>query len=167
MNFTRVNKITRSIKLMIFKFLLVFSVSLKNFSPLPVKGFKIWPSLGTHGHWAVRVLLRDTPFTCLWSLRTCCRSLGSGTVTTCLKNLGLDRKLLHASQNSTSEPLQWYFNLMTTYMHKSYFIMKMMKMLFWWRHWFSEHIGIVHWCNDVCRHCGIFHDSPHCRYIHL
>ena len=25
-------------------------------SPLPVKGCKFWPMLGTHGHWAVRVL---------------------------------------------------------------------------------------------------------------
>ena len=25
-------------------------------SPLPVKGFKFWPMLGSHGHWAVRVL---------------------------------------------------------------------------------------------------------------
>ena len=25
-------------------------------SPLPVKGYKFWPMLGTHGHWAVRVL---------------------------------------------------------------------------------------------------------------
>ena len=25
-------------------------------SPLPVKGCKFWPKLGTHGHWTVRVL---------------------------------------------------------------------------------------------------------------
>ena len=25
-------------------------------SPLPVKGCKFWPMLGTHGHWVVRVL---------------------------------------------------------------------------------------------------------------
>ena len=30
-------------------------------SPLPVKGCKFWPMLGTHGHWAVRVLQRTTP----------------------------------------------------------------------------------------------------------
>ena len=30
-------------------------------SPLPMKGFKFWPMLSTHGHWAVRFLLRDTP----------------------------------------------------------------------------------------------------------
>ena len=29
--------------------------------PLPVKGCKSWPLLGSHGHWAVRVLLRVTP----------------------------------------------------------------------------------------------------------
>ena len=27
-------------------------------SPLPVKGSKFWPMLGTHGYWAVRVLKR-------------------------------------------------------------------------------------------------------------
>ena len=30
-------------------------------SPLPVKGCKFRPMLGTHGHWAVRVLKRATP----------------------------------------------------------------------------------------------------------
>ena len=30
-------------------------------SPLPVKGSEFWPMLGTHGHWAVRVLWRATP----------------------------------------------------------------------------------------------------------
>ena len=30
-------------------------------SPLPVKGCKFWPMLGSHGHWAVRVLKRATP----------------------------------------------------------------------------------------------------------
>ena len=30
-------------------------------SPLPVKGIKFWPLLGTHGHWVVRVLKRATP----------------------------------------------------------------------------------------------------------
>ena len=30
-------------------------------SQLPVKGCKFWPMPGTHGHWAVRVLLRATP----------------------------------------------------------------------------------------------------------
>ena len=30
-------------------------------SPLPVKGCEFWPMLGTHGHWAVRVLWRATP----------------------------------------------------------------------------------------------------------
>ena len=32
---------------------------------VPVKGWKFWPSLGTHGHWAVRVLWRPTPFVTL------------------------------------------------------------------------------------------------------
>ena len=30
-------------------------------SPLPVKDCKFWSMLGTHGHWAVRVLKRATP----------------------------------------------------------------------------------------------------------
>ena len=30
-------------------------------SPLPVKGCKFGPMLGTHGHWAVKVLYRATP----------------------------------------------------------------------------------------------------------
>ena len=31
--------------------------------PLPVKGFKLWPILGTQGNWAVRIPLRATPVT--------------------------------------------------------------------------------------------------------
>ena len=31
--------------------------------PLPVKGFKFWPILGTQGNWAVRIPLRATPVT--------------------------------------------------------------------------------------------------------
>ena len=30
-------------------------------SSLPMKCCKFWSMLGTHGHWAVRVLIRDTP----------------------------------------------------------------------------------------------------------
>ena len=30
-------------------------------SPLSMKGYKFWPLLGTHGHWAGRVLWRTTP----------------------------------------------------------------------------------------------------------
>ena len=30
-------------------------------TPLPMKNFKCWPVLGTHCHWAVRVLQRATP----------------------------------------------------------------------------------------------------------
>ena len=65
-------------------------------SPLPVKVCKVWLMLGTHGHWAVRVLYRATPTVTRdirllrSSPRTCdtltyCRAFGSGAVT----NLGV------------------------------------------------------------------------------
>ena len=56
-------------------------------SPLPVKGWKFWPILGTYCHWAVRGLWRATP-TVTWDIclecstprtrdtGTCCRALG-------------------------------------------------------------------------------------------
>ena len=69
-------------------------------SPLPVKDCKFWPKLGTHSHWAVRVLERAKPAVTRvnrlkWSLartsETCCRTFGSGAVTACFNDLGLSR----------------------------------------------------------------------------
>ena len=69
-------------------------------SQLQVRGFKFWPMLGTHGHWAVRVLLHSTPTVthgiCVYQspprtcdTRTYCQAFGSGAVTTCFYGLGL------------------------------------------------------------------------------
>ena len=71
-------------------------------SPLPVKGCKFWPILGTHGHWAVRseatcTVTRACPFK--WSFpstrdtHTYCRAFGSGAVTTCFNDSGLSPRL--------------------------------------------------------------------------
>ena len=83
-----------------------FLVPLENFSliwrPLPVKGCKFWPMLGTHGHWAVRVLSRATP-TVTQGIRLLrsstrtrdilanCRAFDRGVVSTCFFDLGLSR----------------------------------------------------------------------------
>ena len=67
-------------------------------SPLPVKGCKFWPILGTHGHWAVTChTYSDTGLQFIMVIsdecdtRTCCRAFGSGVVTTCFYDLGLSR----------------------------------------------------------------------------
>ena len=67
-------------------------------SPLPVKGCKFWPILGTHGQWAMSVFKRATPtvtrgIRLLWfsprtrDTHTNCRAFGSGAVTTCFYDL--------------------------------------------------------------------------------
>ena len=74
----------------------------KETSPLPVKTCKFWPMLGTHGHWAARVLWRAIPtvtrgIRLYWSsprtrdTHTYCRASGSGAVTTCFYDLRLPR----------------------------------------------------------------------------
>ena len=99
------------IDLFVFLFVcLGFFVPLEKFfthmeiSPWPVKGCKSWHMLGTHGHWAVRVLWRAT-FTVPQGIRlklswprirdthTYCRAFDSGAVTTCtcFHDLGLSR----------------------------------------------------------------------------
>ena len=67
-------------------------------SPLPVKGCKFWPMLGTHGHWAVRffsmphLLWHGASVYNKWSSSrtrdtlTYCRAFDSGT---CFYDLGL------------------------------------------------------------------------------
>ena len=59
-------------------------------SPLPVKDCKCWPMLGTHSHWAVRVLNSATT-TVTRGIRLYCRAFSSGTATTCFYHLGLSR----------------------------------------------------------------------------
>ena len=74
------------------------SLTHKETSTLPMKGFTLWPILGIHGHWAVRVLERETlsvtgNFRLYWSspmirdTRTCCWAFGSWAVTTWLNDL--------------------------------------------------------------------------------
>ena len=70
-------------------------------SPLPVKGYKSWPVLGTYGHWAVTVYsvshLRwhvasiHTGHTWTRDTHTYCGAFGSRAVTTCSYDLGLSR----------------------------------------------------------------------------
>ena len=73
-------------------------------SPLPTKGCKYLPFLGTHGHWAVRVLKRTTPtltrgIRLKWSFlrtrdtHTNCRAFtcSSGAVTAGFYDLGLSQ----------------------------------------------------------------------------
>ena len=71
-------------------------------TPLLMEDFKFWPILGSHGHWAARVLKRATPTVILgiprlWSSpRThdayiCCRAFGSEAVNKCFNDLGLSR----------------------------------------------------------------------------
>ena len=67
----------------------------------PMKGFKFWLMLLTHGHWAVRVLQRATPaltrriHLLLLSPKTRdirkCRAVDSRGVTTCFTDLYLSR----------------------------------------------------------------------------
>ena len=69
-------------------------------SPLPVKCCNIWPIFSTHSNCAVRVRQRDTPAVtrriCFWwssprtlVTHTFCRALGSGAVTTCFYDFGM------------------------------------------------------------------------------
>ena len=37
-------------------------------SPLPVKGFRYWPILATHGHWAVRFLFAWYTYCDMWKM---------------------------------------------------------------------------------------------------
>ena len=67
-------------------------------SPLPVKGCKFLPMLGTHGHWAVTVLMRATPTVTRGirsprtrDTRNYCRALSNEAVTTCFYDLDLLR----------------------------------------------------------------------------
>ena len=69
-------------------------------TPLPIKGCKCWPMLGTRGHWAVRVLRvcqaycdKGHPFIMVISedrdTHTYCRAFDNEAVTTCVYDLGL------------------------------------------------------------------------------
>ena len=71
--------VSRVCLMFVFVFLLLFVWSLSSHSriftrmetsPLPVMGCKFWPMLGTHGHWAVRVLFSPNNYgksTLKWS----------------------------------------------------------------------------------------------------
>ena len=83
-----------------------FFTHMETTSPLPVKGCKFFPMLGTHSHWAMRVLQRAAPTVTRgirfkWSsprtrdTHTCCRANSSGAVSTyffvlCLSRLGFE-----------------------------------------------------------------------------
>ena len=71
-------------------------------SPLPLKGYKFWPMLGTHDHWAVRVLWRATHTVTrgirLWwsspstrDIDIYCRAFSRRAATSCFYDLGLLR----------------------------------------------------------------------------
>ena len=90
-------------------------------SPLPMKGCKFWPILGTHDLWAVRVLERSNslwdgghPFNMTISenpwTHTHIRTFGIGAVTTCFNDLGLLRlgfkHSLFCSRGELSNPLR-------------------------------------------------------------
>ena len=88
-------------------------------SPLPMRGCKFWHKLGTHGHWAVRVLQRVTPtgtganrngnFPRTRVTQTYCRVFRSGGVTTWYYDLGLSQMVFeHPTfrlQGERSNPL--------------------------------------------------------------
>ena len=69
--------VSRVCLMFVFVFLLLFVWSLSSHSriftrmetsPLPVMGCKFWPMLGTHGHWAVRVLFSPNNYG-KWTLK--------------------------------------------------------------------------------------------------